>query len=403
MKLGAAALATVLLSMMIGCDGVRGGGGASVQTRDSAGVRIVENRGSTPSSLGWTVDSLPLASIGGDGQAGGALFRVTDAMRLPDGRIVAASAGTQQVRFYAADGRLLRAVGRSGQGPGEFGAPFWLGRLRGDSVAVWDAGLRRFSVLTAAGDFVRTIGSPGSLGVFPQVVGVLPDDRFVIAGSTSAQVLPPPGQPRRDTAAYVILDGGGTITDMLGVFAGTEMVAMGTPSTGFVLRPRPFGRQTLAAVHDGRVYVATGDAYEVAVYEPKRGLRSVYRAERRPLPVTRQDEDAYRRSLVTLGGDAQARAQAERLLESVSFPSEMPPLSGLEVDSAGYVWVKEPEKPGDTAPAAWTVLSPGGAVLGTVRLPRGLNVRQIGGDWVLGIVVDADEVEHVRLYRLERG
>lgn len=402
MKLGTAALAAILLWMMAGCDGARGGGGASVQTRDSAGVRIVENRGST-SSLGWTVDSLPLASIGGDGQAGGPLFQVTDAMRLSDGRIVAASAGNQQVRFYAADGRLLRAVGRSGQGPGEFGAPFWLGRLRGDSVIVWDAALRRLTVLTHAGDFVRTVRPAGSLGVFPQVVGVLPNSRFVIAGSTTAQVLPPPGQPRRDTAAYVVVDAGGTITDTLGVFAGTEMVALGTPSTGFVLRPRPFGRQTLAAVHDGRVYVATGDAYQVEVYEPGRGLWSVYRAERRPLRVTRQDEDAYRRTLVTLGGDAQARAQAERLLESVSFPSEMPPLAGLEVDSAGYVWVKEPDKPGDTAPAAWTVLSPSGGVLGTVRLPRGLNVRQIGGDWVLGIVVDADEVEHVRLYRLRRG
>lgn len=403
MKLHAAALAAVLLWMMAGCDSVPGGGGASVQTRDSAGVRIVENRGSTPSSLGWTVDSLPLASIGGDGQAGGALFQVTDAMRLSDGRIVAASAGNQQIRFHAADGRLLRAVGRSGQGPGEFVAPFWLGRLRGDSVVVWDAGLRRFSFLTSAGEFVRTVRPSGALGVFPQVVGVLPDSRFIIAGSTSAQVLPPPGQPRRDTAAYVIVDAGGTLTDTLGVFAGTEMVAMGTPSTGFVLRPRPFGRQTLAAVHDRRVYVATGDAYQVAVYEPEGGLRSVYRAERRPLSVTRQDEDAYRRTLVTLGGDAQARAQAERLLESVAFPAEMPPLVGLEVDSAGYVWVKEPEKPGDTAQTAWTVLSPSGRVLGTVRVPRGLNVRQIGGDWVLGVAVDSDEVEHVRLYRLKRG
>lgn len=65
--------------------------------------------------------------------------------------------------------------------------------------------------------------------------------------------------------------------------------------------------------------------------------------------------------------------------------------------------MKEPEKPGDTAQAAWTVLSPSGRVLGTVHVPRGLNVRQIGGDWLLGVAVDSDEVEHVRLYRLKRG
>ena len=36
------------------------------------------------------------------------------------------------------------------------------------------------------------------------------------------------------------------------------------------------------------------------------------------------------------------------------------------------------------------------------RLPGEVSVRQIGGDWVLGVVVDADQVEHVRVYRLRR-
>lgn len=397
----AAMLAAALL-LSAGCDGGRSDGPASVQTRDSAGVRIVENRGAAPPVPAWTVDTLPLVSIGGDGQPGGPLFQVTDAMRLPDGRIVVASAGTQQVRFYGADGALLRAVGRAGEGPGEFRTPFWLGRLRGDSVAVWDAGLRRFSILSPAGDFGRAVQPSGSLGVFPRIMGVLPDDRFVVAASTSAQVLPPPGQPRRDTAAYVVVDGTGAVVDTLGLFAGTEMVAVGTPETGFVMRPRPFGRQTVAAVRDGRLYVATADAYQVAVYEPEGGLRAVYRAERQAIPVTQQDQEDYRRTLVTLGGDAQSRAKSAALLDAVSFPAEMPPLTAMEVDSAGNLWLREPQKPGDDAQPTWTVLDRDGRVLGTARLPRGLGVRQIGGDWVLGVVVDADQVEHVRLYRLSR-
>jgi hypothetical protein len=402
MKLRAAALAAVLAVPVLGC-GREGPGeaSASVHARDSAGVDIVENRGPAP-VLAWTVDTTPLVSIGGDGVGESPLVQVTDAMRLGDGRIVVASAGTQQVRFYGADGRLLRAAGRAGEGPGEFGAPFWLGRLRGDSVAVWDAGLRRFSILTPAGDFARGVRPSGSLGVFPQVVGVLPDHRFVIAASTSAQVIPAPGQPRRDTAAYVIVDAAGNVADTLGLFPGTEMVAMGTPETGFVLRPRPLGRQTVTVVRDGRLYVATGDAYEVAVHEPGAGLRALYRAERQPVRVTPRDVEEYRRTLVTIGGNAQARAQSARLLDDVPFPEQMPPLTALEVDSAGTVWLQEPPRARE-AQAVWTVLNPEGHVLGTVRLPRDVSVRQIGGDWVLGVVVDADQVEHVRVYRLRRG
>lgn len=403
MRVRAATLAAALLAIAAGC-GPDGSGrdAAAVQTRDSAGIAIVENVGRAPGALGWTVDTTPLVSIGGDGQAGGALVEVTDAIRLGDGRIVIASAGTQQIRFYGTDGRLLRAVGRAGEGPGEFGTPFWLGRLRGDSVAVWDAGLRRFSIFTPAGDFARNVLPSGRLGVFPQVIGALPDGRFVVAASTSPQVLPPPGQPRRDTAAYLVLDAAGAVADTVGVFPGAEMVAMGTPSTGFVLRPRPFGRQTVTAVRDGRLYVATGDAYQVAVHEPGGGLRALYRADRRPVRVTRRDVEDYRRTLVTIGGDAQARARSEQLLRDVAFPEEMPALTALEVDSAGNVWLQEPRKAGETE-AVWTVLDPAGRILGTARLPRDLNVRQIGGDWILGMIVDADEVEHVRVYRLRRN
>lgn len=396
--------ATLALAVLLcaACDGDSADANVSVQARDSAGVRIVENRGVAP-ALGWTVDTVPLVSIGGEGQPGGPLFQVTGALRMPDGRIVVASAGTRQVRFHGADGRLLRSVGRAGEGPGEFRAPFWLGRMRGDSIAVWDAGLRRFSILSPTGDFARGVQPPGSLGVFPRVAGVLPDGRFVLTASTSAQMLPAPGQSRRDTAAYVVVDGTGAVADTLGIFAGAEMVAAGTPETGFVMRPRPLGRQTFTAVRDGLLYVATGDAYEVAVHGPDGGLRALYRAARRPMPVTRADQAAYRRTLVTLGGDARSRARSAELLDAVPFPTEMPPLMGMEVDSTGNLWLQDPQKPGDDGPGTWTVMDSTGRVRGTVRLPRGLAVRQIGGDWVLGVVVDADEVEHVRLYRLSRG
>jgi len=391
------------LLLLLGCEDAGNGGSPAVHTADSAGVRLVDNTGSAPGALGWTVDGAPLVSVGGDGEAGGPMFQVTDAMRLGDGRIVVASAGTQQIRIYHADGRLLRAVGRAGEGPGEFRAPFWLGRLRGDSIAAWDVALRRFSIFTPSGDLARAVTPSGLQGVFPQAIGVLPDGRFILASSASSQVLPPLGQARRDTAAYVVIDSTGAVVDTLGRFPGTEMIALGTPSTGFLMRPLPFGRQTATAVQGGRLYVATGDRYEIAAYDPDGKMRAVYRADRRGVAVTREDVRDYRRTLVTLGGDAEANARAAKLLEDAPVPATMPPLTALEVDSAGNLWVQEPQKPGDAGESVWTVLAPDGRARGTVRLPARLAVKQIGSDWVLGIVVDEDQVEHVRVHRLTRG
>ncbi|WP_419943063.1 hypothetical protein [Candidatus Palauibacter sp.] len=59
------------------------------------------------------------------GTAGGdpayELFRVGGAMRLSDGRIVVANAGTGELRVYDPDGIHLASWGGQGDGPGEFG------------------------------------------------------------------------------------------------------------------------------------------------------------------------------------------------------------------------------------------------------------------------------------------
>jgi len=373
----------------------------SVSVRDSAGITIVENRGDLgQAEFHWKLGERPVVDIGGGTAAGP--YRVVEATRLGDGRIVVASAGSNALALYAADGRHLRTIGKAGAGPGEFRTLFWVGRLPGDSIAAWDAALGRLSVFSPAGEFVRAVTPRGDLGLFPQAAGVFGDGRILVAIRSNDVGNGSGVRVQRGEVAYAALDALGAVQP-IGTFPGSEMLLSGGAAGGLLMRPLPFGRQTVAAARGGRVYVGTGDAFELRAYEPGRGLRMIVRAEHEPVRVTPTHVRDYRRTLVTLGaeGDASLRRQQEQMLEQAPYPRHMPPFTDLEADADGNLWIRASSAPADDE-ARWTVFSPDGRARGVVAAPAGLTIREIGRDWVLGTALDDDQVEHVRVYTLQK-
>jgi hypothetical protein len=374
--------------------------------RDSAGIRIAETGrldGIPP--LNWHVDSAAALRIGGDQADASPLYKVMAATRLSDGRVAVASAGTHELRFYSSAGRLLRSIGRAGDGPGEFRSLFWVGRLPGDSLATWDVSPQRLSLFTPGGDFVRAVTSRSPLGIFPLARGVVGDGRVLIAASGGTPALDVTGRTStRGSDTYLLLRPSDGAADTLGEFPGTEQIALAGADGGFLMRPLPFGRTTLAAVHDSLIYVADSDRFEIRVFSLRGHLVGLIRAAQAPVPVTAEDIAAYRRTLVTLGaeGDREAERREQRLLDAAPYPATMPAYIALKVDSEGDIWVQAPQRPGSTDGSLWTVFTPDGRPRGTVRLPPGLHVHEIGRNWVVGVEVDSDEVEHVRMFPLVR-
>src|SRR5690606_18121351 len=104
----------------------------------------------------WTLSAEPVVQIGVvEGDPRYQLFNAFSSTRLDDGRIAVLNAGSQELRFYGADGRFLDAVGRKGGGPGEFVMPRRLYRVGRDSLMIYDYGNARFSIHTLDGTFVR--------------------------------------------------------------------------------------------------------------------------------------------------------------------------------------------------------------------------------------------------------
>lgn len=371
--------------------------------RDSSGVRITYNAGlAALPPLRWTLEPEPRVDISGTNDGPPAPYQVTAAVRLAGGRIAVASSGTAQILVYNADGRFIRALGRRGDGPGEFRSIFGLAAVGGDTLAAWDPIAGRATLFAPDGSLVRTVAPRAASGTFATAFGWLASGSVVLGLGSPA---PPPASARpavtRGSMEIVTAGGDGSAIRTLGRFPGTEMAAIRSPAGGLLVRPLPFGRQTLAAVHGNRIYVATADAYEVRGYGPH-GLEEIVRGDRVPVPVRPRDILAYRRSLVVVGGEgfAQPARDEQRLLAEVPYPATMPPIGAIAADSAGRIWVKDASAPG--AWDRWTVFAPGGGAAGTLSLPSNVRITQIGSDWLLAIHVDADHVEHVRLYRFKR-
>jgi hypothetical protein len=382
----------------------RHGGEAAGAVRDSAGVQIVQAR-MDQDGAEWRLSNAPAVEVAPAARGAAELYQVVSAFRMADGRIVVASAGTGGLHVYGADGRHQRTIGRKGQGPGEFGRLFWAGRWRGDFIAAWDAQLARLTIFDAAGTTVRTVSPEAQFGLFPQLHGVLADGSFVLASGIdpSRGMAMAPGV-RRDTMTLVVIGPDGAVRDTLGRFPGAEQYLMVPPGGGFVMHPLPFGRTTVIAAQGARIAVGSGDAYEVALYEPGRGLGRLIRAAGERRPVDGEDVRRYRETMVSMGaeGDAFARRQREQFLREVPFPDHMPSLTAILPDGRGSWWIQEPPVAGTSGESVWRWIDADGRLLGVLRAPDGLTIKEFGPGWVLGVYLDDNDVEHVRVHALQR-
>lgn len=370
--------------------------------RDSAGVRIVENeRPAWNAGEGWRVEEPPEVDIGvADGAPEYQLYRAASAARLSDGRIVVANGGTNELRFYDASGRHLRSVGREGEGPGEFRDLQRVWKLRGDSLLAYDFFPARLSVFSPTGEFVRSLRVIAPDGRQVLVRGPLEDGSLVAqgapiwsaAGSTTGIV--------RDSVPYYRYGPGGVLEATLGTFPSTEVYRVVT-GDDWRLTSLPFPRRPVSVVAGDRFHFGPADDYEIQTYTAAGALERVVRVASTRRPVEPEDIEQFRRDQLERAEREGSRPSMERMLARMPLPETMPPYEALAVDAEGHLWVADyrasPEEPG-----TWNVFSPDGQLLGSVPMPRGLRVLQIGPDFVLGQWLDELDTEHIRLHRLMR-
>ena len=352
--------------------------------RDSAGIRIVENASPAEGSrLHWVIGPEPDVTIGDIDGEDPYLFRYAwDATRMSDGRIVVVDRSTSELRVFDAAGVYLTMWGGLGEGPGEF-PRMSLGSVEpwpGDSIVAWYADAQTISVFDSAGNFGRSFNRAG-------------------AGQRPWEVTRPE-LVRRDGTILGVLERGEN--------AGTAEVRILNGEGGLHMslgdhrsrRALYFSRELKLGLWGDLAVVAPSDRYEFKAYADDGTLVRIVRREHVPRVPRAEDILVDPR----LRPEWRIPMEAEMLRVPQSQLEEFfPAFAEIMSDAAGYLWVREYEPPKEAGPApVWTVFSPEGRVLGFVETPPGLEIYEIGEDYLLGHAEGELDVEMIQLWPLVR-
>lgn len=391
--------AGVLAVACTACEGEAARTPQDIVLADSAGVQIVTVRGLDITAVPeWTIAAEPAVEIGTTDAPGHDLHWPRSVSRLPDGGIIIANMGSNEIREFDSAGGFVRALGRKGAGPGEFENLAWTGWLDGGSIVGYDPPNRRLTVFANDGSVASTVTLPlPNTSSFPEITDIL----------ANGNVLAYPGfdrvfsrGERRDTIAYMLYPPDGSRADTLGSYAGPERFFH--IQTDFALTMDvPYGRDAFAAARGNHVVLGSSDAIALDLFDGDGALLRRIRVPLTPRPVT-SAEAAAQRVAVLEQVPEQIRDSYREMQELAPRRETHPAFTALLLDDQGGIWLRLPVETG--APATeWLILSSTGAPIGRVRIDAGLEIEEAGSDYVLIRSTDADGVESIRLHSLSRG
>ncbi len=410
----------MLLVIWAGVSCSSGGGLAdTVTVVDSAGVTIV-TYGSEDHLQQFEharIPSAPAVQIGSVEDEATALYRVTGAVRMPDGGIAVANSGSGEIRLFDSAGRFLHSLGGVGGGPGEFGRLASLGVSSDGHILAYDSQIGRVSTFDPDS---RTLIGSISITVSPELyslagmrratpIGWLRDGTFVgYLDTLEGEAIPDrDGWTHRQSMSNIHFFGQGESSGILAAAPGRQTWVMinrtGEESVRVQGVANPF-LPTFETATDGSI-VAFGNTvrFEIRMLDTSGSIVRIIRREQERRPVSEgQRERWIAGRLSDMEDDGTERSRRRRALyDDIPFPDTLPAFETLSLQQGGRLWVKETslgDPPSATAP--WSVFDSDGRPLGAVEMPAGFEPFEIGTDYVLGLWKDDLGVEYVQLYEI---
>jgi hypothetical protein len=356
------------------------------RSRDSAGVRIIENSARKDAPVRFWLGDKPLIEVGGTESNPDEEFDHKQGylrgVRLTNGGL--AVIDVSRVHYFDASGKRIRIVGRKGQGPEEFQYLTAICRTRGDTLILNDSHNRRLSILDGSGRILRTIlqGDNGSA----------PFSFCLDDGSFLLQRMIGEIDARQTRISRLSTDG--SVVNVAGTFnsSGFDMVTQAVP--------------TISSSGDAMYY---GDPFksEIHEYDALGRLRRIIRTADQGDRIT--DAEAEARMAMTIprnvtGAERTARMERMRVRPHAR---NWPAFSKFEIGSDGTIWVSDYKKT-FPSPDTWTAIDSTGRIAGRLVFPptpQGTlrpEILSFGRDNVMIRRFDADGATYLTVLPLVR-
>ncbi len=347
-----------------------------------------------------------------------------------DGQVYVLEVGDFQLRAYSPTGRLLRVIGRRGQGPGEFGGVPRIG-VKGDTVWAIEPIGGRITLFDRRGRVLST-------GRFPEIrvpmsgrtglvapSGMRTDGTLASNMTSFAGPPQPPSVGPRDTVLFprVVYAPTGAPIDTAGwdksfpPAGPADVVSAPDGSTRSV--PRPMSDQPLLVVYSGGRFMVEREAARSAAGATIRVTRITYRGDTVYSKRFAYEPVAYPPSVLDSlanvasrgafrGGpndDLQARPQpipavAAAIRSKMAFPPFQVPIQASFAGADGSVWLRRED---DGRTPRWIVMDPQGSIRGRFTIPATTRLAWASGDTVWAVQPDQDDVEWLVRFRITPG
>lgn len=316
--------------------------------------------------------------------------------------------------FVDPSGVVLGKFGRKGEGPGEFQTSRPLIGWNGDTLWMADPYAGRIAWMGPDFKLLRTgrlpdgltgpNGEPSPPAVRKPYFRTRTDRGELVMEATLGDVLS--GAPwlpivEDDRTLVVKVTSEGRLISLLGRIhrTGIPPCEKRVQTGSFVV---PFCASPLIA-YGGNASVAAiatanpeANSVELAVADIRTGKPMFSRSV--PMPAQRISEavaDSVRRQMLKVESLSK---EMHELIASMKFPANYPPLSRLVVGRDRTIWIEQQTAP--TAPRRWLALSPAGAPVAVLALPRNTVLMAVQLDRLWASVADEDGVESVVVFKL---
>lgn len=373
----------------------------------------IDNRAETGQPMSgespWTLDTLAFVSSPTAGGAAVDFTRVRGLVRLTSGATAVVDAGASQVVILDDQLRFVKAVGRRGDGPGDYNMLMGISACAGDSLAVFQPG--RVTVLDPDGNFARTVSVRVSQGPLEEPVAV--DDAVcdrVLWLKRGALPIDTSGWlDQRYTLTWRQAAVERPLADFTGLSRFRTMVN-GSPAMVMV----PWRSHTVMTARGSNILLSSADGRAVQVFLG-------YAAEDTATWALRGREittaDWTRYDSTRAQWIREEPRYANSLLPSASLPtrpSEKAAVVELLLTDDGHVWVRPYPENTDgldaKAPStrvgheSWSVMRLGVETpVAQVKVPVAFRPQQIGADTVWGIWTAESGEESIRGLLIQRN